>query len=255
MYSFIFLGLIISCFRLPDILPNIIQGVLKDVNYTSSPLLPTSSHTRALESYTLLIYIHGLNGSPTHVAHHLSQLQENEKLKNNSILIYTPVIDKYVHGSIGEIVEQIHTGVAHLIKDAKEIIIIGNSMGGLVAKKMKDLYCPDAFAIYIATPFYGTRFFEFVPSLLMTNYLLNVSNALELYSDDFRMNSKPFSNDLCVASKMDDRVIPFQRALPPECTKTMLFQQDSHFTLQHTVIGMFVIGELSDIQQKKKTTN
>ncbi len=188
----------------------------------------------------LILYIHGLNGSPSRVDSNLKQLQ----LKYPNALIIAPKLPSkniYVcRGYINTILKT-YRGLHPYTK----IFVIGYSYGGRIAYLIeKKGNIQNIEYIYIAVPFRGTKITPLLA--FFSNLKPKIINKL-IYKKNKYLEFDSRVHKYFIYSDMDERIIPTSSCIPKaENSEYKCFPNYSHKTLLHVVWNY--IGEV--INQK-----
>lgn len=184
-------------------------------------------------SKELIIYIHGLNGSPSRSFYYLNKIQELDskidiiapKLTNNideSVKIISNIIDDYYQQY-----------------PQNKITIICYSYGGIIGKIIDEKYDNIQMIIYyIAVPFKGTKIMDWN---IINNY---INNDLLKYDEkkivNFNLNPKKYRT--FIASYNDERVYPIETSLPNDIIGniTHKFEGYTHYTILYKAFDIII---------------
>lgn len=142
--------------------------------------------------------------------------------------------------SITELAFQLRSRIENEFNDCEDIILVGHSMGGVIARKyLLDHSCSRiSKLILFAAPVSGTRFATFLSSVLKTNYqLTDLKKNSELFMN---LNSDWWKSDKIKKTKVINIVTPFDQYVSiaelkeywkPDCDEYYLLKNKIHFSI------------------------
>lgn len=173
-----------------------------------APFLKTPNYTKHADNSRLpVLFLHGYTENHLTWSPLLRALAKEEKRRRYYTLWMRPA-----NASILRFREQANKKIDAILKETghSQVILIGHSMGGIVARAVMVEYGQSRIArvITIATPHLGTSWsfiFPATPALQMQSR----GPFLAALKDEGRQGSVPF---LCIATVHDNIVAPFDQA-------------------------------------------
>lgn len=177
-----------------------------------------------------ILLIHGYRRNQSDWLWFIKQLSE----------ITYPIYTVNLNPKLAPIQQITETSISSKIKEIKsqtncqEIILIGHSMGGLVASYYSEFLDQDNLVtnvMTIATPFSGTKISVLAPGENGKQMLPDANFAQELRSKIAKSSKKYYQ----IASQFDNLVFPWQSALLESSPKTQQLVLDSaaHLSMLH----------------------